>query len=857
MQGIIYATVMISVMLKGLRLDSLRQLFVSPRYHGEDEARTANILTVVLLLLIVVTGLYTIISFLLEAEAGRVANILGFSIAVGLLALLRTGRVRAVQILFSLIIWFGAVIGGIFYNGFAANGPSPFIAVLLIHGVILRGREQLVAFAATLIAVLALFTLQSNSLLPPPRTGIINFNPVVSSIFLLCLTALVLYFVTRNLGEALNRARSNEDATRALLDDLVHTTISRTYLDNILSSLSDTLIVLGKEGEIERINPATLKLLGYSGADLIGQHADKILTPNALEWVDKTSAQAVMSVETSYIASDGREIPVLFSSAILYADDLSNQGIVCVAQDITERQRAAQQLRQREELYRTLARSLPRMGVILYDHDGRIMIAEGEVLADVGYESTVVEGQAISIIDPLIANADIETLSQQALKGKQIRLESQTGDKTLEIELLPVHNEAGETFAGLMLLNNVTNTKIIETELMSRIEQLTTLRQVDAELSRSLDSGVVLDMALDPLMHVAGAQSAAIFVYQDSLKLAKSLGDHPADDLQAEIQQVMRENNAINGGNFLVIPLSSMQRPIGAVVLGREGNFDDAIFSFVQILAARIAVALDNAQLYEMSVAQLNESQQLYERVSQLEQVKTDMIRIAAHDLRNPLNIVSGFTELLLDNDEVPEHERSQLEHIFRASQRMQNMVADILSLDRIERLQEGGYEKAVNLSSLIETTYKAHEVKAEQHEYRLQVPEAPVHVRGDEPQLREAISNLVGNAIKYTPTGGTVTVSLQCNENTAVFEVIDTGYGIPEDAQARLFEPFYRVKDKETRQIEGTGLGLHLVKNIIERHNGQMFVKSVHGEGSTFGFRLDIAADSEDESDTTEVMAT
>jgi two-component system, OmpR family, sensor histidine kinase ResE len=93
--------------------------------------------------------------------------------------------------------------------------------------------------------------------------------------------------------------------------------------------------------------------------------------------------------------------------------------------------------------------------------------------------------------------------------------------------------------------------------------------------------------------------------------------------------------------------------------------------------------------------------------------------------------------------------------------------------------------------------------------------------------------------------------------DNQAIFEVIDTGYGITKEAQERLFEPFYRVKDKETRQIEGTGLGLHLVKNIIERHNGTMFVESVYGEGSTFGFRLTLAAASKDTNGQTELMAT
>jgi signal transduction histidine kinase len=113
--------------------------------------------------------------------------------------------------------------------------------------------------------------------------------------------------------------------------------------------------------------------------------------------------------------------------------------------------------------------------------------------------------------------------------------------------------------------------------------------------------------------------------------------------------------------------------------------------------------------------------------------------------------------------------------------------------------------------------------------------------VQADPAQIHEAMINLIDNAIKYTPDGGRVVVRV-CRENHyARFEVQDNGYGIPEGMQGRLFEPFYRAKSKETIAIDGTGLGLHLVRNIIERYGGSMIVHSVYGEGSTFGFLLPV----------------
>ncbi len=729
--------------------------------------------------------------------------------------------------------------------------------VVLINGIVFKGRTQLVSFIGAALTALGVALVESSGLLPPGRPPLINLNPVVNSLFLLGFSALVLFVMTRNLGETLTRARSNEEATRALLDDLVDTSISRSYLDNVLSSLSDSLIVLNTSLQIERVNPATLALLGYVQADLIGHPVDMILTPDALHWLERSQQQIVTSVETQYLARDGREVPVSFSGSLLYGGDLSVQGIVCVAQDISERQRAAQQLRQRDELYRTLARNLPGMAIILCDRDCNIMIAEGRTLTDYGYESAAVEGQPVALLEPVVSEAEIEGLCRRALEGEHLKLETRYGEDVLDVEVLPVMNEADDIFAALVLLHNVTDTKLIEAELMHRVEQLTTLRKVDAELSRSLSSDYVLSMALDIVMRTGSAETGAILIYRDKLKVAIAYGDHLAERLNHEIHQAMLDRIAVNQDNYMIVPLISMQRPLGAVVLSCKRSFTEAAFNFVQILAARIAVALDNAQLYEMSVDQLAESRQLYERVSELEQLKTDMIRIAAHDLRNPLNIVSGFAEILLENEDFPQQQRDQIQHIFRASQRMQNLVVDILSLDRIERLQEGGYDSSVDLVQLVASTYKTYEIKAEKHDYQLVVPDQPIDVLGDEPQLREAVSNLIGNALKYTPEGGSVMVRLQVVENQAVFEVVDTGYGITKDAQARLFEPFYRVKDKETRHVEGTGLGLHLVKNIVERHNGHMFVESVHGEGSTFGFRLDIAEAQSDTNDETELVAT
>jgi signal transduction histidine kinase len=259
---------------------------------------------------------------------------------------------------------------------------------------------------------------------------------------------------------------------------------------------------------------------------------------------------------------------------------------------------------------------------------------------------------------------------------------------------------------------------------------------------------------------------------------------------------------------------------------------------------SRVAVALDNARLYDISQTHLGEVKALYHQVSELEQLKTHMIRVAAHDLRSPLGVVSGYIAILQEElGDQSEQYQMYLKPIDRAIQRMQQMSTDILSLERVHSAQHKEWEP-MTLRELVERALldSRDQATLKQQAFAASIVDSEISMRGDPVQLYEAVTNLIGNAIKYTLVGGSVSVRLDTEDGQAVFEVKDTGIGVPADYQAKLFQPFFRVKTEETRQIDGTGLGLYLVKSIVERHGGTMIFSSVHGQGSTFGFKLPLA---------------
>lgn len=281
--------------------------------------------------------------------------------------------------------------------------------------------------------------------------------------------------------------------------------------------------------------------------------------------------------------------------------------------------------------------------------------------------------------------------------------------------------------------------------------------------------------------------------------------------------------------SLLVIPLAMQDQRLGAVVAiesRRPRRFFREELMMAESLAGQIAAALRQAKLYE--------------DVRELESLKSEMIRMASHDLRNPLGNAMGYLELLV-NDLEPHMAEQQHEFVglIRSAQStIKSLIEDLLTLEKVESERQSAWT-TINLSSLAEEVFFAHQFQAvrKQHSLNLEKPPEPIYTLGSSTQLRQAIVNLVSNAIKYTPDNGVITVRLRTKQLRAEVEVTDNGYGIAREKQDRLFQRFYRARDPQTEHIPGTGLGLSLVKTVAERHGGEVWVKSDLGKGSTFGF--------------------
>ncbi len=222
----------------------------------------------------------------------------------------------------------------------------------------------------------------------------------------------------------------------------------------------------------------------------------------------------------------------------------------------------------------------------------------------------------------------------------------------------------------------------------------------------------------------------------------------------------------------------------------------------------------------------------------EIDRMKTELVSMVAHELRSPLTSISGFSELLLDPDLDREQAGEFASIIMKESSRLGELINKFLDISRIESGRIQPQKSKVDLLETVQIVVGNNSFLATQKQITVQVdePDSPVFIWADNGMMEQIILNLFSNAIKYSPDNTRVLLALEQENGNVSFKVSDEGFGIPENDLQNIFKKFYRVSENEkTRDIRGSGLGLSLVKQLVEIHDGQINVTSSVGKGSTF----------------------
>ncbi|HWQ55596.1 MAG TPA: ATP-binding protein [Bryobacteraceae bacterium] len=340
---------------------------------------------------------------------------------------------------------------------------------------------------------------------------------------------------------------------------------------------------------------------------------------------------------------------------------------------------------------------------------------------------------------------------------------------------------------------------------------------------------------------------AAVPVSQGALRLAV-----PLSDIQQQVAEVRRKIIASTALAFLpAIFLAALvaryiSRRVTSIIAytgelargnfrARLGELDNSEFGH---LARKLNEAGENL---ERTVAQLEREHAELER---LERIRKDFVINVSHELRTPLASIQGYTETLIDGAlEDRENNMRFLGIIRHNAERLARLTADLLTLSRIELRRQNFSFEMYPANELLREAMDLVRPLADKKHIRLVEQPAPeeAEVSCDAEAVSQILSNLLDNAIKYTPEGGVITVGAVPAAKSIRFSVRDSGSGIPEEDLPRLFERFYRVDKARSRALGGTGLGLSIVKHLVLAHGGDVWVESRANEGSTFSFTLPI----------------
>jgi signal transduction histidine kinase len=292
----------------------------------------------------------------------------------------------------------------------------------------------------------------------------------------------------------------------------------------------------------------------------------------------------------------------------------------------------------------------------------------------------------------------------------------------------------------------------------------------------------------------------------------------------------------------LIVPLLGAEGPLGTLILRRRspGEFSATVVSLMQTFADQSVIALENARLFD----------EIAKKSRELEiasQHKSQFVANMSHELRTPLSAILGYAELMHEGFYEPQGPKSLdvLSRIRSNGKHLLELINTVLDIAKIESGQFRLNMAEYAIDSMVETVRTATESLAQNKKLALKTEVAkslPIGL-GDEQRLTQVLLNLVGNAIKFTDAGEVCVTVKAINGHFAV-SVADTGPGIPEHEQARIFEQFHQVDSSNTKAKGGTGLGLAIVKQIVTMHGGRLWVESTLGKGATFHMDLPIRAE-------------
>jgi PAS domain S-box-containing protein len=615
-----------------------------------------------------------------------------------------------------------------------------------------------------------------------------------------------------------------------MMEELQKTTVSRDYVDNILQSMMDMLIVVAPDGSIRTVNAATCRVLGYTAHELVGQSfgsifAEENVEPSTVYWFDALYTHgAVRNLEKIYLAKDGQMISVLLTGALMRDALGTVQGIVYVAQDITERKRAE------EELQRFFSLSLDMLCICSFDgHFKRLNPAWTTTL---GFsQETLLAHSLLDFIHPDDYATTLAEMHKLAAGFDAIAFENR-------------YRCADGTYKWLLWQATLFSEQQL---IYAAARDITARKQAEEELRQSEERiRAVVDHAVDGIMTcdesgmITSCNPAGERIFHCSA--AEIIGQHIATLIPEFALDAFANANigAVpeSGGRLLNVERELCGRRYDGTTFPMEVAISDMYVGTKRMLIGVVRdITMRKHAEEELRLAK--------ETAEQGSRAKSEFLAKMSHELRTPLNSVIGFANILLKNQgkTLSERELSYTQRIQTNGIHLLHLINDVLDLSKIEAGRMTLERFSVDLPELVRAVIEQCEGQLRDRPVTLHVdiPAVVAPLETDAGKLKQVLINLIGNALKFTERGR-VTVRVRIEPETyhpIGIDVIDTGIGIPAERLAAIFEVFQQADNSTTRKYGGTGLGLAISRSLCQLMGYRLAVSSAVGIGATFSILL------------------
>lgn len=450
--------------------------------------------------------------------------------------------------------------------------------------------------------------------------------------------------------------------------------------------------------------------------------------------------------------------------------------------------------------------------------------------------------------------------------------------QSISMSATPLHEE-GRITGVVVTFRDTTERRSLEAELKKQAERAQILADASAFFLSNIDPVWVTQAVSERVAEVLGDWAAVILRQRDSkeLKVASiyhcdmtslglawsyiyrqplSIGDGVFGQVVASgVPSLVRDVGSAAAGlsgkedvtsyhapsmrltSLLVLPLRTRREVLGALVIAantEERAMSDEDLPLAEMLAERASLAIENAKLYTEQV-------DARRKVEDLSRLKDEFLSIASHELRTPVTSIKGYTQLaktLIREGDLTTSEE-YLDIALDQIDRMSRLILELLDVSRIETGRLEIRREPIPWSQFVREVVHRHHTAVGDRRFHLNVPPETMIVTGDRDRLEQVLGNLLENAVKYSPEGSEIAVSVENREENVVTAICDRGIGIPPDELSMVFERFHRGRKVSSTNYGGLGLGLYITRQIVERHGGTIWVESKEGSGTTFSFSL------------------